>query len=133
MSLVFSIFVAEIAGRMLKLLPVRSSHSYIKLTQEVGRLPLPLSHSRFAEPGEFDVRLQFNAMGFRDPRIDFPEAATGTRILAVGDSFVTAWEVEFNDPARAAAGSWATPARAPSATRALASARARLPSRVGHE
>ena len=96
MSLVFSIFVAEIAGRMLKLLPVRSSQSYIKLTQEVGRLPLPLSHSRFAEPGEFDVRLQFNAMGFRDPHIDFPEAATGTRILAVGDSFVTAWEVELN-------------------------------------
>jgi hypothetical protein len=95
-GLIFAILFAEIAGRILRLLPKRSSEAYAKLTQEVGRLPTPFSRTRFSEPGEFDISLQFNAMGFRDQQIDFPESAKGKRILAVGDSFVTAWEVELN-------------------------------------
>ncbi len=95
-SLALSLLVAESMGRMLGLLPVRPSESYVKLTQEVGRLPVPFSRSRFSEPGEFDIWLDFNAMGFRDPRVDFPEQVTGKRILAVGDSFATAWEVALD-------------------------------------
>jgi hypothetical protein len=91
----FAILFAEIAGRFLGLLPVRSSESYIKLTREVGHLPAPFSNSRFSEPGEFDTKLHFNAMGFRDQNIDFPNS-NGKKILAVGDSFVTAWEVEVD-------------------------------------
>lgn len=93
-SLAVSILIAEIAGRKLQLLPVRPSDAYIKLTREVGRLPAPFSHSRFAEPGEFNTVLTFNAMGFRNQLTDFPEQVYGKRIMAIGDSFTTAWEVE---------------------------------------
>jgi hypothetical protein len=93
-SLTISILLAEIAGRKLQLLPVRPSDAYIKLTQVVGRLPAPFSHSRFAEPGEFNTLLTFNSMGFRNQFTDFPEQFSGKRILAIGDSFTTAWEVE---------------------------------------
>ncbi len=95
-SLALSLFAAEIVGRKLKLLPVRPSDAYIKLTKVVGRLPVPYSHSRFGEPDEFNVLLNFNAMGFRNERTDFPEEVSEKRILAVGDSFTTAWEVETN-------------------------------------
>ena len=95
-SLAISILIAEIAGRKLQLLPVRPSDAYIKLTQHVGRLPAPYSHSRFAEPGEFNTFLTFNAMGFRNQLADFPEQISGKRIMAIGDSFTTAWEVEPN-------------------------------------
>jgi hypothetical protein len=93
-SFAISILIAEFAGRKLQLLPVRPSDAYIKLTQVVGRLPAPFSHSRFAEAGEFNTLLKFNAMGFRNQFIDFPEQTSGKRIMAIGDSFTTAWEVE---------------------------------------
>lgn len=95
-SLILSISAAEIVGRKLKLLPVRPSDAYIKLTQEVGRLPAPYSHSRFSEPGEFSTLLSFNAMGFRDQLTDFQDQNSAKRIMAIGDSFTTAWEVEPN-------------------------------------
>ncbi|MCI0613885.1 hypothetical protein L0244_12945 [bacterium] len=95
-SLVLSLMAAEIVGRKLELLPAPPSEAYIKLTEVVGRLPAPHSHSRFAEPGEFNTLLNFNAMGFRNQRTDFPKDVSGKRILAVGDSFTTAWEVEIN-------------------------------------
>jgi hypothetical protein len=91
-----SLFAAEIIGRKLKLLPVRPSDSYIKLTKEVGRLPAPYSHSRFSEAGEFSTLLTFNAMGFRDQFTDFQNQNSPKRIMAIGDSFTTAWEVEPN-------------------------------------
>jgi hypothetical protein len=95
-SLILSLIAAEIVGRKLNLLPVRPSDAYIKLTQEVGRLPAPYSHSRFSEPGEFSTLLTFNAMGFRDQVTDFPDQNSAKRIMAIGDSFTTAWEVEPN-------------------------------------
>jgi hypothetical protein len=95
-SLILSLFAAEIVGRKLNLLPVRPSDAYIKLTQEVGRLPAPYSHSRFSEPGEFSTLLTFNSMGFRDQVTDFQDQNSAKRIMAIGDSFSTAWEVEPN-------------------------------------
>jgi hypothetical protein len=93
LGLGFAVLFAEIAGRMMGLMPAHPSASYIKLTQEVGRLPAPYSRTRFKEAGEFDITLEFNAMGFRDPKTDFPDSFKGKKILAIGDSFATAWEV----------------------------------------
>jgi hypothetical protein len=83
----------EILGRLIHFLPSRPSDAYVQLTRAVGPVQEPEIHYAHTSEGEFNLLLDSNAMGFRDPDTQFPAEPGKQRILVLGDSYTAAWQV----------------------------------------
>lgn len=96
LGLLIALGLIEILGRVIGFLPTQPTSAYQRLVQHVGPLPEPSSRLIYASAGgEFRNILHFNALGFRDPRGDFPPRRRDTdrHILVLGDSYTAAWQV----------------------------------------
>jgi hypothetical protein len=98
-GLLIAAILVEILGRATHYLPTPPSDAYIRLTSAIGPLPDPASRSyNHSSTDEYNLWLDFNALGFRDPKLDFsnPAGSQATHILVIGDSYTSAWQVPLD-------------------------------------
>lgn len=65
--------------------------------ERIGMKLIPGKQGRSVRPGSFDVAVSVNADGFRDRDHAVAKPAGGFRIVLLGDSFVEAIQVRFED------------------------------------
>ncbi|HXV44858.1 MAG TPA: SGNH/GDSL hydrolase family protein [Anaerolineae bacterium] len=103
-GLLAGFFLAEIGARFLYPLPVELKNSEtIKVglppayIQYVDRMPWSHSVTRYEVAGEYTTVVSINSQGLRGPDIPYEKPAGEFRILYIGDSFVKAIQVDFED------------------------------------
>ncbi|MBN1287402.1 MAG: SGNH/GDSL hydrolase family protein [Anaerolineae bacterium] len=67
--------------------------------------------------GVFDVEVKYNRLGFRGPEISYEKPGDGYRIMIVGDSFVEALQVKYEDTVYAQLGAMLAGAHTPGGQR----------------
>jgi lysophospholipase L1-like esterase len=98
LSLLFAVFLVEIAARVFRLLPGQSDAEYREVSRRVGLLSRPYdhftTHGFVAGNTEFEIDIRLNKLGFRGDDVDQSPPNGQPRILLLGDSYTASWEVE---------------------------------------
>ncbi len=100
-GIVFGVFLAvvviEVAARLWQWLPVPPPPTYYALRDALGQIPEPYTAFRYNYTGEFNTLVSFNYRSLRDIDHEIPRDMSKTRVLFVGDSYTSGWQVELNE------------------------------------
>jgi lysophospholipase L1-like esterase len=102
-GLLLAVFVVEMIGRALHLMPVPAPAGYYEMRAVVGKMPLPYQYfihrqeARELSQSEYTTWVHFNYRGLRDIDHDYETPHNSQRILFLGDSFTAGWEVALNE------------------------------------
>lgn len=96
-SLLLTLLIIEIAGRVLDLMPHTADAQYRHVSRRVGVLPAPYdtfnNRGFVAGNAEFETEVELNALGLHNADVDITPSPNTQRVLLFGDSYTASWEV----------------------------------------